>query len=81
MKHSRVQKLNVTQLVTIMEPESSLPCSQDPTTGRCAEQAKSSPQIRTLFKSHFNIILTSKSMSRKWSLPFILFEKNFECIY
>jgi len=32
-----------------MEPEGILPCSQQPTTGRCPEPGISSSQILTLF--------------------------------
>jgi hypothetical protein len=45
-----------------MEPEGSLPCSQDPATGVKPEPDESSPHLPTLFsKIHSNIILPSTS--------------------
>jgi hypothetical protein len=38
-----------------MEPEGSLPCSKQPLTGRGPESDKSSPDLQTLLKIHFNI--------------------------
>jgi hypothetical protein len=46
-----------------MEPEVSLPCSQEPSTGAYPEPDQSSPYHPILSKIHFNIIhpLTSWS--------------------
>jgi hypothetical protein len=48
-----LQKLTVAQLVekfpAFMEPESSLPCSQQPATDPYPEPDESSPQFSTLF--------------------------------
>jgi hypothetical protein len=44
-----------------MEPEGSLPCSQEPSTAPYPEPDQSSPSYFS--KSHFNIILPRTSMS------------------
>jgi len=53
-----------------MEPESLLPCLQQPTTGPYPDTDESSPHPYTLFKVHFNIILPSMP----WFLPFSFFD-------
>ena len=54
-----------------MEPESSLPHSQVPTTCPYPEPDRSSPcPISHFLKIHLNIILSSMSRSPKWSLFF-----------
>jgi hypothetical protein len=40
-----------------MEPEASLPCSQEPATGPCREPDESSSHSSYFFKINFNIIL------------------------
>jgi hypothetical protein len=46
-----------------MEPESSLPCSQEPSTGPYSEPDQSSPYHPILSKFHSNIILPAMSRS------------------
>jgi hypothetical protein len=52
-----------------MEPEGSLPRSQDPVTCPCPEpdQSRSHPSNRFLFKTHENIIRSCTPRSSKWS--------------
>jgi len=56
-----------------MEPEGSLPCSQDPATGPSSEPDESSPhlQILYLFKIHFINILPCKLRSAEIYLFFV----------
>jgi hypothetical protein len=42
-----------------MEPEGSLPCSQEPVTGLYSEPDKSTPHLPTLFPRRFILILSS----------------------
>jgi hypothetical protein len=46
-----------------MEPEGSLPCSQEPSIGPYPDPDKSSPSYPILSKIHFDIILPSASRS------------------
>jgi hypothetical protein len=46
-----------------MEPEGSLPCLQEPSTGPFPEPDQSSPFHPILSKIHFNIILPPMSRS------------------
>jgi hypothetical protein len=39
-----------------MEPESSLPCSQEPSTGHYSEPDQSNPYHPIMSKIHFNIV-------------------------
>jgi hypothetical protein len=56
-----------------MEPEGSLPCSQEPTTGPHPEPDQSNPYHPILSKIHFNIVHLPTSWSSRWSLSFCLF--------
>jgi len=56
-----------------MEPERSLPCSQEPDTGPCPEPDASSPPHFP--KIHCNIF-PSTTMSSKWSLPCTFSNQN-----
>jgi hypothetical protein len=58
-----------------MEPEGSLPCSQNPAIVSDLEPDEFSPHL-ILFHIHFNIILPSTSRLSKWSLPFRFFNQN-----
>jgi hypothetical protein len=58
-----------------MEPEVSVPCSQEPATGPYPGPDKSNPCPPTLF--HFDIILPPTRRSSEWSLPFKLPNQNF----
>jgi hypothetical protein len=62
-----------------MEPEGSLPCSQQPATGPCHKSDESSPQILTLLsKIHFNnISKSSTSGSYELSIPFLFSDQHF----
>jgi hypothetical protein len=59
-----------------MEPEGSLPCSQEPVTGPYPESDQSSPYHLILFKINFNIILplrlglpiTVAARSKAWTV-------------
>ena len=62
-------KLTFSQLVKNMEPEGSLPHSQDPAICPCTVPDQSSPYPQSHFlKINFNIILPSRPCSCKWSL-------------
>jgi hypothetical protein len=61
-----------------MEPEGSLPCSQEPATG--LSQMNTVHTISSYFsKIYFNIILSPKPMSSQWSLSFWLSHQNPIC--
>jgi hypothetical protein len=87
-KWSRVllEKLILAQLLTnsppFMEPECSLPCSQEPATGPYPEPDESNPNLPPYFpKIHFNIILSPTPWSSEWSLLFRIPNQIFVRIY
>jgi hypothetical protein len=55
--------------MSFMGPESTLPCSQEPSTGRYVDLLEPSPDSHALFKIHFNIIFPFASLRHKWSRP------------
>jgi hypothetical protein len=60
-----------------MEPEGSLPCSQEPVTCPYPQSDQFTPYTHTLFlKIRFNIILSSSPRSSEWSLPSTNFNRN-----
>jgi hypothetical protein len=64
-----------------MEPESSLPCSQEPCTCSYSEPRQSNPYIPSyLSKIHLNIVHPPTSWSSQWSLSFWLSHRNLICI-
>jgi hypothetical protein len=67
----------------IIEPEVSLPCSQEPSTGPYHEPHLSNPYHPILSKIHFNIIHPPTSWSRQLSLlgfqPFLLSPMRSTC--
>jgi hypothetical protein len=50
-----------------MEPEVSIPCSQEPSTGPYPELYQSNP-LHPISKTHFNIVNPPTSWSSQWSL-------------
>jgi hypothetical protein len=64
-----------------MEPEGSLPNSQEPTTRTSPEQDESSPEFPTYFSNNQpNIIIPSISRSTEWFLSFRFSDQDFVCI-
>jgi len=54
-----------------IEPEDSLPFSQNPTTGSYPEPDESSPQfLHYFFKTHTDIIFPATPWSSEWSFSF-----------
>jgi hypothetical protein len=63
-----------------MEPEGSLPCSQEPVTGHYPESDEFNPHPpNRLHKIYFNKIIPSTPKSSEWSLSFRLPNQNFVC--
>jgi hypothetical protein len=63
-----------------MEPENSLPCSQEPATGTYPEPNKFNQQPVMLFKTNFNLILLSMPRSPRRSLSFRVSNQNLVCM-
>lgn len=56
--------------VSSMLPSNSLPCSQDPAPPPYSVVDASVLNLHSYFLMiHFNIVVSSKRISRKWSLP------------
>jgi hypothetical protein len=53
-----------------MEPEGSIPCSQEPSNGPYSEPYQSSPHHPILSKIHFDIIHPPTSWSFQWTLSY-----------
>jgi hypothetical protein len=64
----------------IMEPESSLPCSQELSTGPYPEPDQSNPYHPILSKTHLNIVHTPTSWSSQWSHS-VGFPTNILCAF
>jgi hypothetical protein len=61
-----------------VEPEGSIPRSQEPATGTYVDPEEFSPQLFTLLlQDQFNIILSSTSRSSAWYLSFTSSNQNF----
>jgi hypothetical protein len=63
-----------------MEPEGSLPCSHEPSTGPYLEPDQSNPSHPILTTIHFNTVHPPTSWSSQWSLSFWLSHKYNICI-
>jgi len=64
-----------------MEPQGSLPCSEEPATGPYTEPDSSTPQLSIhFFRINSNAILQSTPRSSKWSLTFSFPEQNYVCV-
>jgi hypothetical protein len=63
-----------------MEPEGSLPRSQEPSTGPCPEPDRSNPYHTYLSKIHFNIVQLPMSWSSQWFLSFWISHQYPICI-
>jgi len=63
-----------------MEPEGSLPCSQQPATGLYPDPDENFQHLPTLFpQDPSNIIFPSVVRSSEWPLPFSYSDKNTVC--
>jgi hypothetical protein len=75
------QSVSYSRISQHLEPEGSLPCSQEPAAGSDPELDQSSPRHPILFsKIHFNIILPPTPGSSEWSLYFWLSQQNLVCL-
>jgi hypothetical protein len=63
-----------------MEPEGSVPRSQEPSTGPYPEPDRSNPYHRILSKIHFNTVHSPTSWSSYWSLSFWISHQYSICI-
>jgi hypothetical protein len=68
------------QEVASMNPEGSLPCSQEPSTGPYLEPVRCNLYHRILSKIHFNIIHSQTSWYSYWSLFFWISHQYPICI-
>jgi hypothetical protein len=62
--------------LSFMEPESSLPCSQELTTGSCSETDQYIPRSHTLFLQSILILPSNLSLGLESGLPFRISDKN-----
>jgi hypothetical protein len=63
-----------------MEPEVSLPCSKEPSSGPYPEPDQFSPYHTIPYNIHFNINLPSTSRYYYWSLSFWISDQYPTCI-
>jgi len=74
------QSLSYANSPPFMEPEGSLPCSQEPITGLNPKPDESCPHLPPYFHNiHSNVIYLSMLQSSDWSHSFTFSEENFLC--
>jgi hypothetical protein len=73
LSHSRISQ-------HFMEPEGSLPCSEEPSFSPCHEPNESDPYRPILSEIHFNVILPPTSRHSYWSLSFWISHQHPICI-